>query len=201
MAEKTNENEKERINEGFGRIKLTDRPNPRAKWYVVHTFSGHENKVASTLKQRVEASDHANDFCEILVPTQDKIVIAEGRKRTVAEKIFPGYILINMVLNDPNWHLVKSTTGVTGFVGTGSKPSALSEKEVGSILKFLKMGPSKFEAKFNLGDAVRIKDGPFTDFVGKVDAIDEERGKVKALVSVFGRETPVELDFIQVSPL
>lgn len=180
---------------------MTTEKTQKIKWYVIHTFSGHENKVAGALKQRIEASGLADQVGEILVPTQAKIVISGGKKKTVAEKLFPGYILISMVMNDRNWLLIKSTTGVTGFVGIGDKPSPLSKKEVESILKFMQMGPSKFEAKFKVGDAIRIIEGPFTDFVGKVDEINDERGKVKALVSVFGRETPVELDFVQVNPL
>ncbi|MCG2686460.1 transcription termination/antitermination protein NusG [Candidatus Parcubacteria bacterium] len=171
------------------------------EWYVIHTFSGHENKVASALKQRIDASGLTDQVGEILVPTRNKVVISGGKKKTVAEKLFPGYILINMAMNDESWLVIKSTTGVTGFVGTGDDPSPLPKKEVDSILKFMEMGPSKFEAQFKVGDAIRIAEGPFTDFVGKVDEINEERGKVKALVSVFGRETPIELDFVQVNPL
>lgn len=174
---------------------------PGASWYVIHTYSGHENKVAITLKQRVVSMALEEKVFNILVPTQEKIVISEGKKRTVEEKLFPGYILINMILNDETWHAVRSTSGVTGFVGTGDKPSPLPENEVKSIIKFMKMEAPKFEAKFNLGDGVKIIDGPFSDFIGKVDALDEEKGKVTVLVSVFGRETPVELDFLQVSPL
>lgn len=174
---------------------------PGASWYVIHTYSGHENKVAITLKQRVVSMALEDKVFNILVPTQEKIVISEGKKRTVEEKLFPGYILINMLLSDETWHAIRSTSGVTGFVGTGDKPSPLPEKEVKSIIKFMKMEAPKFEAKFNLGDGVKIIDGPFSDFIGKVDALDEEKGKVTVLVSVFGRETPVELDFLQVSPL
>ncbi|MDP2874315.1 MAG: transcription termination/antitermination protein NusG [bacterium] len=174
---------------------------PGASWYVIHTYSGHENKVAITLKQRITSMALEEKVFNILVPTQEKIVISEGKKRTVEEKLFPGYILINMILSDETWHAVRSTSGVTGFVGTGDKPSPLPEKEVKSIIKFMKMEAPKFEAKFNLGDGIKIIDGPFSDFIGKVDALDDEKGKVTVLVSVFGRETPVELDFLQVSPL
>lgn len=174
---------------------------PGASWYVIHTYSGHENKVAITLKQRVLSIGLEDKIFNILVPTQEKIVISEGKKRSVKEKLFPGYILVNMILSDATWHAIRSTSGVTGFVGTGDKPSPLPEKEVKSIIKFMKMEAPKFEAKFNLGDSVKIIDGPFSDFIGKVEALDEEKGKVTVLVSVFGRETPVELDFLQVSPL
>jgi len=170
-------------------------------WYVLHTYSGHENKVAITLKERVKSMGLESRIQEVLVPSQDKIVISEGKKRTVKERLFPGYILIKMDLDDETWHVVRSTSGITGFVGAGNKPNPLPPKEVESIMKFMKMGAPKFEAKFNIGDGVKIIDGPFTDFIGKVDGLDEEKGKVTVLVSVFGRETPVELDFMQVSPL
>ncbi len=172
-----------------------------ASWFVVHTYSGHENKVAITLMERVKSMGIENKVFEVLVPTQDKIVISEGRKRTMKERLFPGYILVSMLLDDETWHVVRSTSGVTGFVGTGNKPSPLPEKEVESIMKFMKMEAPKFEAKFNIGDGIKIIDGPFIDFIGKVDGLDEEKGKVTVLVSVFGRETPVELDFMQVTPL
>jgi transcriptional antiterminator NusG len=171
------------------------------RWYVVHVASGHEKKVASTLKQRVAMMDLEEKIPQVLIPTQNKIVIAEGRKRTVQDRLFPGYLLVQMALDDLTWHTVRNTTGVTGFVGTEGKPTPLSEKEVDSIIKFTQLEAPKFEAKFNIGDGVKIIDGPFTDFLGKVDYVDNEKGKVKVLVSIFGRETPVELDFLQVSPL
>lgn len=184
-----------------GVIQISTSVNPDARWYVVHTYSGHENKVAITLKQRVEASGFQDRVCKILVPTQEKIVISEGKKRKVDEHLFPGYILVNMAMSDDAWHLVRSTTGVTGFVGTGTTPTALPDSEVKSILKFMKMEAPKFEAKFSVGDSVKVVDGPFTDFLGKVEEVNDEQGKVKILVSVFGRETPMELDFLQVTPL
>src|SRR3989344_2567619 len=184
-----------------GVINISQTVNPDATWFVVHTYSGHENKVAITLKQRVESSGYQDRICQILVPTQEKIVISEGKKRKVEEHLFPGYILVNMVMSDDAWHLVRSTTGVTGFVGTGTTPTPLPEAEVKSILKFMKMEAPKFEAKFKVGDSVKIIDGPFTDFLGKVDEVNDSAGKVKILVSVFGRETPMELDFLQVAPL
>lgn len=180
-----------------GIIKISEVVNPDAKWYAVHTYSGHENRVASTLKQRVESYNFQDKVCEILVPTQEKIVISEGKKRKVDEHLFPGYILVNMVMTDDTWHIVRSTTGVTGFVGT----SPLPEAEVKSILKFMKMEAPKFEAKFKVGDSVKIIDGPLTDHMGKVDDVNDEQGKVKVLISVFGREVPTELDFLQVAPL
>lgn len=175
--------------------------NPRLRWFVVHVNSGHENKVASTLKQRAVMTGLTDRITQVLIPTQSKIVISEGRKRNIEERLFPGYLLVQMDLDDLTWHTVRNTTGVTGFVGTEGKPTPLSEAEINSIIKFTEMEAPKYEAKFSLGDSVKIIDGPFTDFMGKVDEVDNEKGKVKVLVSIFGRETPVELDFLQVSPL
>lgn len=169
-----------------------------SKWYVVHTYSGHENKVADLLKQRAEAMGQTDRFAKILVPHQQKIVVAEGKKRKVDERLFPGYVLVQMVMSDDTWYTVRSTRGVTGFVGTGSNPTPLPEKEVQTLVRFMKTEEPKFEAKFSVGDAVKITDGPFAEFLGKVDDVNEEQGKLRVLVSVFGRETPVELDFVQV---
>jgi transcription termination/antitermination protein NusG len=172
-----------------------------AHWYVVHTYSGHEGKVALTLKERVEAAGHVDKVFKIFVPHQQKIVVSEGKKRTVDEKLFPGYLMILMTMSDDSWYVVRSTPGVTGFVGMGSTPTPLPESEVRTLMKFAKMEAPKFEAKFRSGDSVKINDGPFKDFLGKVDEVNEEQGKVRVLVSVFGRETPLELDFAQVSQL
>lgn len=171
------------------------------RWYVVHTYSGHEQKVADALKQRIEAFSFKDFFGDILVPTQEKIVIDAGKKKTIRERLFPGYVMVQMVLTDETWGVVRNTTGVTGFVGVGAKPTSLPPHEVDAILKFTKMEAPKFELKFKEGETVKVIDGPFTDFLGKVAEIDEEKGKVKVLVSVFGRETPIELDFLQVSRL
>ncbi len=184
-----------------GVLIISEVENEKARWYVVHTYSGHENKVAIALKQRVESYGYQDKILKVLVPSQEKIVISEGKKRKVDERIFPGYILVNMEMGDDTWHVVRSTSGVTGFVGTGATPTALPEAEVKSIMKFMKMEAPKFEAKFKVGDSVKIVDGPFTDFLGKVDEVNDEQGKVKVLISVFGRETPMELDFLQVIPL
>lgn len=172
-----------------------------AHWYVVHTYSGHENKVAITLKQRVEASGNANKVFKIFVPHQQKIVVSEGKKRSVEEKLFPGYLMVLMTMEDDTWYIVRSTPGVTGFVGMGTTPTPLPESEVRTLMKFAKMEAPRFEAKFQVGDPVKVNDGPFKDFLGKVDEVNEEQGKVKVLISVFGRETPYELDFAQVSQL
>ncbi len=174
---------------------------PNAKWYVIHTYSGHENKVATNLKQRIETMKlHAKIF-DIVVPTRNIVTVKHGKKEEQKEKIFPGYILVKMVLDDESWLAVRTTQGVTAFVGAGNKPTPISEKEVETILKFMQMEAPKYKTSFSMGEAVKIVDGPFADFLGTIDAIDEEKGKVKVLVSIFGRETPVELDFLQVSKL
>ena len=175
--------------------------NTKASWYVVHTYSGHENKVATTLKQRIISMSLDGKIIEILVPTQEKIEVRDGKKITVHDKIFPGYILVKMELDDESWHAVRSTAGVTAFVGIGNRPTALPEEEVQTIMKFMRMEAPKYKASFSIGEAIKIIDGPFADFLGTVDEINEEKGKVKALVSIFGRETPVELDFLQVSKI
>ncbi len=172
---------------------------PGSKWYVVHTYSGHENRVATTLKQKVETERLEGKIIEILVPTQDKIEIKGGKKAQVKEKIFPGYILVKMVLDDNSWLAVRTTQGVTSFVGIGNKPTPISDTEVATIIKFASEEAPTFKQVFSISDTVKIVDGPFAEFIGKVDGVDEEKGKVKILVSIFGRETPVELDFLQVT--
>src|SRR4030065_125490 len=174
---------------------------PNAKWYVVHTYSGHENKVAQNLKQRIETMKLGGKIFDIVVPTRNIVTVRHGKKEKQKEKIFPGYILVKMVLDDESWLAVRTTQGVTAFVGAGNKPTPISESEVTTILKFMQMEAPKYKTSFSMGEAVKIVDGPFADFLGTIDAIDEEKGKVKVLVSIFGRETPVELDFLQVSKL
>jgi len=174
---------------------------PKAHWYVVHTYSGHEAKVAATLKQRIDSQKISDKILDILVPTQEKIEIKEGKKNTVKEKIFPGYILIRMVLDDISWLAVRTTPGITSFVGNANKPTPLSEAEVETIKRFMSMEAPKFKTAFAIGEAVKIIEGPFAEFLGSIAEIDEEKGKLKVMVSIFGRETPVELDFLQVNKL
>lgn len=181
-----------------------DTPTPEptnAKWYVVHTYSGHENKVATNLKQRIETMKLAGKIFDIVVPTRNIVTVRHGKKEEVKEKIFPGYILVKMVLDDESWLAVRTTQGVTAFVGAGNKPTPISESEVETILKFMKLEAPKYKTTFTSGEAVKIVDGPFADFLGTIDTIDEAKGKIKVLVSIFGRETPVELDFLQISKL
>lgn len=171
----------------------------KASWYVVHTASGHEVRVLETLRQRVETMAVTDKIFELLVPTQDKIIIRGGKKITIKEKIFPGYLLVKMVLDDETWLAVRTTPGITGFVGTGAKPTPLLESEVANIQKFISAPAPRYKTKFSLDEAVKITDGPFSDFLGTIHEIDEEKGKVKVLISIFGRETPVELDFLQIA--
>lgn len=181
-----------------GHIIITKTQDPDAHWYVVHTASGHEARVSETLRQRVETMNLVDSIFELLIPTQDRVVIRAGRKAKIKEKIFPGYLLVRMKLTDNSWLAVRTTPGVTGFVGVGDKPTPLSEAEVSNIQKFVASPAPRFKTKLTIGEAVKITDGPFNDFLGTIHEVDEEKGKVKVLVSIFGRETPVELDFLQV---
>lgn len=172
-----------------------------AHWYVVHTYSGHEKKVSQGLKQRVTSMRLQDKILDILVPTQEKIEVRKGKKEQFKEKIFPGYILVRMIVDDYSWLAVRTTPGVTGFVGAGNKPTPIPDEEVKAIQRFMSMEAPKYKAVFSIGEAVKIIEGPFSEFLGTVDSIDEAKGKIKVLVSIFGRETPVELDFLQVSKL
>ncbi len=172
-----------------------------AKWYLVHNYSGHENKAAAAIRQRIDAMKITGRVFDILVPTRDTVTVKRGKKEEGKEKIFPGYILVRMILDDDSWLVVRTTPGVTSFVGIGNRPTPLSDKEVEAITKFSELAAPKFKSVFSVGEAIKIIDGPFADFLGTIESIDEAHGKLKALVSIFGRETPVELDFLQVSKL
>jgi transcription termination/antitermination protein NusG len=176
-------------------------PNDPARWFIVHTYSGHENKVAKSIKQRVQSLGFENRIFDIIVPTRNTIKVSQGKKENVKEKIFPGYVLVKMVLDDESWLLIRTTQGVTAFIGAGNKPTPISEKEVEAIMKFMNEEQPLYKTSFTIGEAVKIVDGPFADFLGTIDNIDDARGKLKVLVSIFGRETPVELDFLQVNKL
>ena len=190
-----------KLTEQSQHIVINKSADERAHWYVVHTYSGQETRVAEQLRQRVEAMDFSDKVLEILIPTQEKIEIRAGAKQTVKEKIFPGYLLVRMILTDPSWLIVRTTAGITGFVGVGDKPTPLDDKEVEAIQKFMVQKAPKFKTKFSIGEAVKIVDGPFAEFLGTIESIDETQGKLKVLVSIFGRETPVELDLLQVSKI
>lgn len=171
------------------------------KWYIVHTYSGHENKVQTQLATRIKANKMEDTICKVIVPTQDKIIISKGKKKSIKEKIFPGYVLIQMVLNDDTWYVVRNTEGVTGFVGNKKVPTPLTDDELKSIMAFTEVKQPTYQSSFSVGDAVKVVDGPFTDFVGSINEINQDKGQVKVLLSVFGRETPVVLDFLQVKKL
>ncbi len=179
-------------------IKISEAKNKKARWYVVHAHSGHEAKVAEMVKQRAETLDLTDKILEILIPTQEKIQIKRGQKKTVTEKIFPGYMLIHMELTDESWLAVRTTQGITGFVGVGNKPTPLPKHEVEAIKQYMTQAAPQYKADYVEGEAVKIIDGPFTDFLATVKSIDEEKGKVQVLVNIFGRETPVDLDFLQI---
>ncbi len=169
-----------------------------AAWYVIHCYSGYENKVRQNLEQRIETMGMKDKIFDIVVPTQEEIEIRDGKRRTVERHIFPGYVLVNMILTEESWYVVRNTPGVTGFVGIGNQPTPLRPEEVAQILKRMEAETPTIKVTYKPGDRVRIIDGPFNDFRGVVSEIDMERHKVRVMVSFFGRETPVELDFLQV---
>ncbi|WKZ31416.1 MAG: transcription termination/antitermination protein NusG [Candidatus Dojkabacteria bacterium] len=175
--------------------------NPKCKWYVLSTRTGYENSVSEALKQRVEASGLDDMVEQILVPVQKKIVVKKGKQTVKEEKIFPGYVLIKMELNQNTWSILSNTEGVRGFVKTDKHPRPLPEKEVEAIMKFMEVEQPAYQASFSVGEAVKIVDGEFTDFIGSVKEIDESKGKVKIMITFFGREVPIELEFSQVSKL
>ena len=172
-----------------------------ASWYVIHTYSGYEERVKKNLEQRIRFMDSGSEILQVVIPTEDEIEVKNGQRRTVTKKILPGYVLVQMKMTDESWGVVRNTPGVTGFVGSGSKPTPLQEDEVGKILKQMEAEAPKVRVGFRRGQSVRVTDGPFIDFVGVVDEINTEKGKVKVLLSLFGQETPVELDFLQVEKL
>ena len=170
-------------------------------WFVIHTYAGYENKVRTNLERRVASMAMQQKIFRILVPTEDEIEVKDGKRRIAKKKVFPGYVLVEMVMDDDSWYVVRNTPGVTGFVGSGSKPLPLQDKEIKSILRQLVDETPKFRITYQKGSSVRINSGPFMDFSGIVDEILPEKEKVRVLVSIFGRETPVELDFAQVEKI
>jgi len=171
---------------------------PVGAWYVVHSYSGYENKVKQNLEQRIISMDMQDRIFRVVVPTEEEVEMRDGEKRTSRKRVFPGYILVNMILDDESWYVVRNTPGVTGFVGSGTRPVPLTEPEVNKILQRMEAEQPRIKVNFRLGETVRIVEGPFADFMAVVDEIHPERGKVRVLVSFFGRETPVEMDFLQV---
>ena len=170
-------------------------------WFVVHTYSGYEERVRKNMEQRIKSMDANADISEVVIPTEEEIEVKNGQRRTVTKKILPGYILVQMNLNDFSWSIVRNTPGVTGFVTSGNKPVPLEEEEVNRIMKQMEAEAPRVKVGFRQGQSVRVIDGPFIDFIGTVDEIDTDKSKVKVLLSLFGRETPVELDFLQVEKL
>lgn len=175
--------------------------NQGRRWYVIHTYSGYEENVANNLRQRIESMDMEDKIYNILIPIEKKIRIKNGKRKVVEEKIFPGYVLVEMVVTDDSWYVVRNTPNVTGFIGTGTTPTPISEKEVKDLQKRMGVEEPKFQIDVTAGSPVRIIDGPFKNLEGKVTNVDEEKGKIKVLVSMFGRETPVELDFLQIKKI
>jgi transcriptional antiterminator NusG len=167
-------------------------------WYVVHCYSGYENKVRHNLEQRIDTMGMKDKIFDVVVPTEEEIEVKEGKRRTVERRVFPGYILVNMLLSEESWYVVRNTPGVTGFVGMGNTPTPLRPEEVAQIIKRMEAEAPRVKVTFKQGERVRIVDGPFNDFRGTVSEIDMERAKVRVMVNFFGRETPVELDFLQV---
>jgi transcriptional antiterminator NusG len=171
------------------------------QWFVIHTYSGHEERVRKNLEQRVKLMDSDGDIGQVIVPTEKEVEARAGQRRTVEKKILPGYVLIEMKISDQGWNIVRNTPGVAGFVGSGNKPTPLREAEVSRILAQMTSAEPRVKVGFKQGQSVRVTDGPFTDFVGIVDEISPGKAKVKVLLSLFGRETPVELDLLQVEKL
>lgn len=171
------------------------------RWYVLHTYSGYEENVERNLRQRIDSMDMQDKIFDIMIPKEKKIKIKNGKRRVVEEKIFPGYVLVNMIVTDDSWYVVRNTPNVTGFVGAGTTPTPISEEEVKTLQKKMGIEEPKYEIDVSVGTPVKIVDGPFKGFEGKISEVDSERGKVKTLVSMFGRETPVELDFLQVKKI
>jgi len=190
VAPQDDEDESEAEDEDAGRT-----------WFVIHCYSGCENKVKHNLEQRIETMQMQNQIFSVEVPTEDEIEVKEGKRRTIQRRIFPGYILVQMMMNDDSWYVVRNTPGVTGFVGMGNKPTPLRAEDVQGIMKRMEAEAPKIKVTFRTGQKVRIIDGPFNDFMGIVDEIDIDKAKVRVLVSFFGRETPVELDFLQVEKM
>ena len=167
-------------------------------WYVIHTYSGYEDAVAKNLKQRIESLGMEDKIFNVIVPKEKKIKIKNGKRKTVEEKIYPGYVLVQMVVTDESWYVVRNTPRVTGFLGAGTTPIPVSVSDMADLMKRMEMGEPEFTIDFEIGANVKITDGPFKGFEGKVSEIDKERGKIKVLVNMFGRDTPVELDSLKI---
>jgi transcriptional antiterminator NusG len=173
-------------------------------WYVVHTYSGYENKVKTNLEKRVESMGMQDKIFRVIVPEEEETEIKNGKKKVVKRKVFPGYVLVEIVMTDDSWYVVRNTPGVTGFVGSagaGSKPTPLLPEEVSSILKLLGVNERPIDIDFEMGETVKVKEGPFANFTGSIEEIDKDKAKIKVLVNMFGRDTPVELEYTQVEKI
>ncbi|GIN64316.1 transcription termination/antitermination protein NusG [Robertmurraya siralis] len=173
-------------------------------WYVVHTYSGYENKVKTNLEKRVETMGMQDKIFRVIVPEEEETDIKNGKKKTVKRKVFPGYVLVELIMTDDSWYVVRNTPGVTGFVGSagsGSKPTPLLQEEINSILKTLGVEEKRIDIDFEIGETVRVKEGPFANFTGSIEEIDKDKAKLRVLVNMFGRDTPVELEFTQIDKL
>ena len=175
--------------------------NQGRRWYVLHTYSGYEENVKQNLQQRIESMDMEDKIFNILIPTEKKIKIKNGKRKIIEEKIFPGYVMVEMMVDDDSWYVVRNTPNVTGFIGTGTIPTPISDAEVKTLQKRMGVEEPRFKIDVSVNSPVRITDGPFKNLEGKVTSIDESKGKIKVLVSMFGRETPVELDFLQIKKI
>lgn len=171
------------------------------RWYVIHTYSGYEEKVMENLQQRIVSMGMEDKIFSVLIPTEKKIKIKNGKRKVVEEKIFPGYVMVELEVTDDSWYVVRNTPNVTGFIGSGNTPTPISKKEMEGLKKRMGVDEPTYRIDLSLGQPIRIVDGPFKNFEGKISEIDETRGKVKAMVSMFGRETPIELDFLQVKKI
>jgi transcriptional antiterminator NusG len=206
MAAEAKEAQASTEQEAEAELELEEEPEAEAeevplddrKWYVIHCYSGYENKVRHNLEQRIETMGMKNKIFDVVVPTEEEIEVKDGKRRTVERRVFPGYILVQMLMDEDSWYVVRNTPGVTGFVGMGNEPTPLRPEEVSSIVKRMEAEAPRIKVTYKPGQKVRIIDGPFNDFIGTVAEIDMERAKVRVMVSFFGRETPVELDFLQV---
>tara|TARA_Y100001970_G_C14132163_1_gene802276 strand:- start:305 stop:922 length:618 start_codon:yes stop_codon:yes gene_type:complete len=176
--------------------------NDATSWYIVQTYSGHEKKVKANLEQRIKSMDMSSKIFQVIIPTQNEIEIREGQKKTITKNLFPGYVLVNMELDDSSWYVVRNTPAVTGFAGENleekAQPTPLDPNEIDKILSQMEHKPTQIKVGFEIGDAVRVTSGPFSEFIGNVETINTDKGLVKVMLSMFGRETPVELDFLQV---
>jgi transcriptional antiterminator NusG len=198
QADASQEEPQEETQESEPEIATKPEDEDKRDWYVIHCYSGYENKVRYNLEQRIESMGVKDQIFDVVIPTQEEIEVKEGKRRVVERHVFPGYVLVNMIMTEESWYVVRNTPGVTGFVGQGNEPTPLRPEEVAQILKRMEAEAPHIKVTFKMGERVRIVDGPFHDFRGTVAEIDMERAKVRVMVNFFGRETPVELDFLQV---